>query len=113
MAYLGSDRRSSQTCQKPTSGQLSRTRVTGANRPKANLCVVEDMPVSSFRRILLHVLRCQILLSCRTTDSRFQNGGGCMKRWLLVTLAVLCFGVYAFSQTADELVNKNIEARGG
>src|SRR5271166_4165962 len=69
------------------------------NRPKANLCVVEDMPVSSFRRILLHVLRCQILLSCRTTDSRFQNGGGCMKRWLLVTLAVLCFGVYAFSQT--------------
>ena len=36
-----------------------------------------------------------------------------MKRWLLLAVAVLCFGVYALSQTADELVNKNIEARGG
>ena len=36
-----------------------------------------------------------------------------MKRWLLLALAVLCLGVYALSQTADELVNKNIAARGG
>lgn len=36
-----------------------------------------------------------------------------MKRWLLVAGAVLCVGVYALSQTSDELVNKNIEAKGG
>jgi outer membrane lipoprotein-sorting protein len=36
-----------------------------------------------------------------------------MKRWLLLAVAVLCLGVYALSQTADELVNKNIEAKGG
>ena len=36
-----------------------------------------------------------------------------MKRWLLLAVVVLCLGVYALSQTADELVNKNIEARGG
>jgi len=36
-----------------------------------------------------------------------------MKRWLLLALAVVCLGVYARSQTADELVQKNIEARGG
>src|SRR5271169_4406686 len=36
-----------------------------------------------------------------------------MKRWLLLAVAVLCLGVYALSQTADELVIKNIEARGG
>src|SRR5271165_4645966 len=35
-----------------------------------------------------------------------------MKRWLLL-VAVLCLGVYALSQTAEELVNKNIEAKGG
>ena len=35
-----------------------------------------------------------------------------MKRWLLLAVAVLCLGVYALSQTADELVNKNIEAKG-
>jgi hypothetical protein len=36
-----------------------------------------------------------------------------MRRWLLLAVAVLCLGVYALSQTADELVNKNIEAKGG
>ena len=36
-----------------------------------------------------------------------------MKRWLLLAGAVLCLGVYALSQTADELVQKNVEARGG
>jgi hypothetical protein len=32
---------------------------------------------------------------------------------LFLTAALLCLGVYALSQTADELVNKNIEAKGG
>jgi len=36
-----------------------------------------------------------------------------MKRCLFLTVAILCLGAYAFSQTADELVTKNIEARGG
>ena len=36
-----------------------------------------------------------------------------MKRWLVLALAVLCFRTYALSQTADELVQKNIEAKGG
>ena len=36
-----------------------------------------------------------------------------MKRWLFLAVAILCLGAYAFSQTADELVNKNIEAKGG
>jgi hypothetical protein len=36
-----------------------------------------------------------------------------MKRWWLLAVAVLCLGAHALSQTADELVNKNIEARGG
>jgi hypothetical protein len=32
---------------------------------------------------------------------------------LFVLLAVLCFNLFSLSQTADELVNKNIEAKGG
>ncbi len=36
-----------------------------------------------------------------------------MKHWLLLAPAALCFGIYALSQTADELVNRNIEAKGG
>jgi hypothetical protein len=36
-----------------------------------------------------------------------------MKHWLLLAVAVLCLGAYALSQTAEELVNKNIEAKGG
>jgi hypothetical protein len=36
-----------------------------------------------------------------------------MKRWWLLALVVLCLGVYALSQTADELVQKNIAAKGG
>jgi hypothetical protein len=36
-----------------------------------------------------------------------------MRYWLVVSLAVLCFNLSASSQTADELVNKNIEAKGG
>ncbi|MFZ1137035.1 MAG: hypothetical protein WAN69_18950 [Candidatus Korobacteraceae bacterium] len=36
-----------------------------------------------------------------------------MKRWLVLAVAVLCLSALAFSQTADELVNKNIEAKGG
>jgi hypothetical protein len=34
-------------------------------------------------------------------------------RYWLVSLLALCFSLSAFSQTADELVNKNIEAKGG
>lgn len=36
-----------------------------------------------------------------------------MKRCLFLTVPVLCLGVYALSQTADELVTRNIQARGG
>jgi hypothetical protein len=36
-----------------------------------------------------------------------------MRYWLVSLLAVVCFSVSASSQTADELVNKNIEAKGG
>jgi len=36
-----------------------------------------------------------------------------MGYWLVLLLAVLCSNLSAFSQTADELVNKNIEAKGG
>ena len=36
-----------------------------------------------------------------------------MKRWLFLAFAVLCLCAYALSQTADELVTKNIEAKGG
>jgi len=32
---------------------------------------------------------------------------------LLVLLAVLCFDLFSLAQTADELVNKNIDAKGG
>jgi hypothetical protein len=36
-----------------------------------------------------------------------------MRRWLVLLLAVFCFNLSASSQTAEELVNKNIEAKGG
>jgi hypothetical protein len=36
-----------------------------------------------------------------------------MRHRLFVLLAVLCLNLFALSQTADELVNKNIEAKGG
>ena len=36
-----------------------------------------------------------------------------MNHWRLLPVFVLCLGGYALSQTADDLVNKNIEARGG
>jgi hypothetical protein len=36
-----------------------------------------------------------------------------MCRRLIVLPAVLCFSLFAYSQTAAELVNKNIEAKGG
>jgi len=36
-----------------------------------------------------------------------------MRHWLVLSLAVLCFSLSASSQTAEELVNKNIEAKGG
>jgi len=36
-----------------------------------------------------------------------------MRYWLVLILAVFCFNLSASSQTADELVNKNIEAKGG
>jgi hypothetical protein len=36
-----------------------------------------------------------------------------MRHGLVVVLALFFFSVFAFSQTADELVQKNIEARGG
>lgn len=36
-----------------------------------------------------------------------------MRYRLFLLLAVLCFSLFSLSQTADELVNKNIEAKGG
>jgi hypothetical protein len=36
-----------------------------------------------------------------------------MRRWMVLVVAVFCFSLSAVSQTADELVNKNIEAKGG
>jgi hypothetical protein len=36
-----------------------------------------------------------------------------MRYWLVFLLAVFCFDLTAASQTADELVQKNIEAKGG
>jgi hypothetical protein len=36
-----------------------------------------------------------------------------MRHALIVLIAVCCCGVFSFSQTADELIVKNIEARGG
>lgn len=36
-----------------------------------------------------------------------------MRYWLVLMLAVFCFTLSASSQTAEELVNKNIEAKGG
>jgi hypothetical protein len=36
-----------------------------------------------------------------------------MRHAVIVLLAVCCFGVSSYSQTADELIAKNIEARGG
>jgi len=36
-----------------------------------------------------------------------------MRYWLVLLLVVVCFNLHAKSQTADELVNKNIEAKGG
>ena len=36
-----------------------------------------------------------------------------MRRWLVLLFAVFCFNLFVFSQTAEELVNKNIEAKGG
>jgi hypothetical protein len=36
-----------------------------------------------------------------------------MRHRLFVLLAVLCLNLFSLSQTADELVNKNVEAKGG
>lgn len=36
-----------------------------------------------------------------------------MRHYLCLAMAVFCLSVFAVSQTADELVNKNIEAKGG
>jgi hypothetical protein len=36
-----------------------------------------------------------------------------MKRWIFPAIALLCLSAYGFSQTVDELVTKNLEAKGG
>jgi len=36
-----------------------------------------------------------------------------MRHPLTVLIAVCCFGIFSYSQTADELIAKNIQARGG
>ena len=36
-----------------------------------------------------------------------------MRHALTVLIAVCCFGIFSYSQTADELIAKNIQARGG
>jgi len=36
-----------------------------------------------------------------------------MKRWMFPAIALLCLSAYGLAQTVDELVAKNIEAKGG
>ena len=36
-----------------------------------------------------------------------------MRHAVIVLIAVCCCGAFCFSQTADELIAKNIQARGG
>jgi hypothetical protein len=36
-----------------------------------------------------------------------------MRRAVIVLVAISCFSVFAFAQTAEELVNKNLQAKGG
>ena len=36
-----------------------------------------------------------------------------MKRWMFPAIALLCLSAYGLAQTVDELVTKNIEAKGG
>ena len=36
-----------------------------------------------------------------------------MRYWLVLGLAVFCLSISSSSETAEELVNKNIEAKGG
>src|SRR6202042_957388 len=45
--------------------------------------------------------------------SPLPTGVRLMRHALIVLLAVCCFGAFSYSQTADELIAKNIQARGG
>src|SRR5271155_326931 len=54
-----------------------------------------------------------LFLVFRVLKSPSQTGVCSMRHVLTLLIAVCCFGVFSHSQTADELIAKNIEARGG
>src|SRR5580700_3216215 len=54
-----------------------------------------------------------LFLAFRVLKSPSPTGVCSMRHALILLIAVCCFGVFSYSQTADELIAKNIEARGG
>src|SRR5580658_2242804 len=54
-----------------------------------------------------------LFLAFRVLKSPSPTGVCSMRHALILLIAVCCFGAFSHSQTADELIAKNIEARGG
>src|SRR5208283_5790401 len=62
------------------------------------------------RGVYYRVEYCFPFAGCLSSSS---TGVCSMRNAAIVLLAVCCFGVFSYSQTADELIAKNIQARGG